>query len=98
MEQRSKELGETHTTARFSLQLEVDRLKRDVDRLEDELVRARKDVGDREGTTRDREDLIHKLQLEVQQLTAQHNTQTQARLGISENSTQRRSCLVTGLK
>ncbi|KAJ8582147.1 hypothetical protein M405DRAFT_868075 [Rhizopogon salebrosus TDB-379] len=33
MEQRSKELGETHTTARFSLQLEVDRLKRDVDRL-----------------------------------------------------------------
>jgi chromosome segregation ATPase len=84
MEQRSKELGETHTTARFSLQLEVDRLKRDVDRLEDELVRARKDVGDREGTTRDREDLIHKLQLEVQQLTAQLNTQTQARLGISE--------------
>jgi chromosome segregation ATPase len=84
MEQRSKEIGETHTTARFSLQLEVDRLKRDVDRLEDELVRARKDVGDREGTTRDREDLIHKLQLEVQQLTAQLNTQTQARLGISE--------------
>jgi hypothetical protein len=33
MEQRSKELGETHTTARFSLQLEVDRLKRDADRL-----------------------------------------------------------------
>lgn len=69
MEQWSKELGEMHTTARFSLQLEVDRLKRDVDRLEDELSRTRKDVGDREGTTRDREDLIHKLQLEVQQLT-----------------------------
>ncbi|KAG0701548.1 hypothetical protein DFH29DRAFT_925819 [Suillus ampliporus] len=84
MEQRSKELGETHTTARFSLQLEVDRLKRDVDRLEDELSRARKDVGDREGTTRDREDLIHKLQLEVQQLTTQLNTQTQARLNLSE--------------
>jgi hypothetical protein len=33
MEQRSKELVETHTTARFSLQLEIDRLKRDVDRL-----------------------------------------------------------------
>ncbi|OJA13113.1 hypothetical protein AZE42_11621 [Rhizopogon vesiculosus] len=64
--------------------LEVDRLKRDVDRLEDELTRARRDVGDREGTTRDREDLIHKLQLEVSQLTTQLNTQTQARLSLSE--------------
>ncbi|KAG2124635.1 hypothetical protein DEU56DRAFT_963486 [Suillus clintonianus] len=84
MEQQSKELRETITTARFSLQLEVDRLKCDVDRLEDELSRTKKDVGDREGTTRDREDLIHKLQLEVQQLTTQLNTQTQARLGLSE--------------
>jgi len=66
MEERSRKLGETHTTARFSLQLEVHRLKRDVDRLEDELARARRDLGDREGTTRDREDLIHILQLEVQ--------------------------------
>jgi hypothetical protein len=32
------------------MQLEVDWLKHDVDHLEDELVRARKDVGDREGT------------------------------------------------
>jgi chromosome segregation ATPase len=100
MKQRSMEVGETHTNARFSLQLEADRLKRDVDRLEDELARARRDVGDREGTTRDREDLIHKPQLEVQQLT----TQTQARLSLSEklDSTQnrrvRRSCLDIGRK
>jgi chromosome segregation ATPase len=95
MEQRSKELGETHTTARFSLQLEVDRLKRDVDRLEDELSRTRKDVGDREGTTRDREDLIHRLQLEVQQLTTQLNTQTQARLSLSEKLDSTQSGLKT---
>ncbi|KAG1862646.1 hypothetical protein F4604DRAFT_1929402 [Suillus subluteus] len=95
MEQRSKELGETHTTARFSLQLEVDRLKRDVDRLEDELSRTRKDVGDREGTTRDREDLVHKLQLEVQQLTTQLNTQTQARLNLSEKLDTTQSSLKT---
>ncbi|KAG1807556.1 hypothetical protein EV424DRAFT_1427466 [Suillus variegatus] len=95
MEQRSKELGETHTTARFSLQLEVDRLKRDVDRLENELSRTRKDVGDREGTTRDREDLIHKLQLEVQQLTTQLNTQTQARLSLSEKLDSAQSSLKT---
>ncbi|KAG1900115.1 uncharacterized protein F5891DRAFT_1128771 [Suillus fuscotomentosus] len=89
MEQRSKELGETHTTARFSLQLEVDRLK------QDELSRTRKDVGDREGTTRDREDLIHKLRLEVQQLTTQLNTQTQARLSLSEKLDSAQSSLKT---
>jgi len=64
--------------------VEVDRLKCDVNRLEDKLARARRDVGDREGTTRDREDLIHKLQLEVQQLTTQLNTPTQARLSLLE--------------
>jgi len=31
----------------------------------------RKDLGDREGIARDREDIIHKLQLEVQQLATQ---------------------------
>ncbi|KAG2085191.1 uncharacterized protein F5147DRAFT_730688 [Suillus discolor] len=86
MEQRSKELGETHTTARFSLQLEVDRLKCDVDRLEDELS---------QGTTRDHEDLIHKLQLEVQQLTTQLSTQTQARLSLSEKLDSAQSSLKT---
>jgi len=95
MEQRSKELGETHTTARFSLQLEVDRLKRDVDRLEDELSRSRKDLGDREGTTRDREDIIHKLRLEVQQVTTQLNAQTQARLSLSEKLDSTQSSLKT---
>jgi len=35
-------VGETHTSARFSLQLEADRLKRDLERVEDELgVRGR---------------------------------------------------------
>ena len=48
IESESKRLGETHTTARFSLQLEVDRLKRDLERLEDDLSRARKEIDDKE--------------------------------------------------
>jgi hypothetical protein len=50
-------------------------LSSDANVVHSKLSRTRKDVGDREGTTRDREDLIHKLQLEVQQLTTQLNTQ-----------------------
>jgi hypothetical protein len=37
LESESKRLGETHTTMRFSLQLEVDSLKWDLERLEDDL-------------------------------------------------------------
>ncbi|KAI6097111.1 hypothetical protein EDD16DRAFT_1697992 [Pisolithus croceorrhizus] len=59
LEQRGQDLkavqdaltGESHTTAKFSLQLEVDRLRRDVQTLEDALTRARQDIAEREGTT-----------------------------------------------
>jgi len=48
MEAESKKLGESHTTARFSLQLEVDRLKRDLERLEDELAARTQGSDERE--------------------------------------------------
>lgn len=84
MESESKRLGETHTTARFSLQLEVDRLKRDLERLEDELTRARKDVDDREAKSRDRDGSIDKLHADNRDLASQLAAQTQARLNVSE--------------
>ena len=84
LEAESKKLGESHTTARFSLQLEVDRLKRDLERLEDELSRARKDLGDREGKGRERDGVIDKLHAENRELASQLAAQTQARLNISE--------------
>ena len=84
VETESKKLGETHTTARFSLQLEVDRLKRDVDRLEDDLKRARKDLEDREGKGRDRDGVIDKLHAENRDLASQLAAQTQARLNVTE--------------
>ncbi|PCH38489.1 hypothetical protein WOLCODRAFT_115591 [Wolfiporia cocos MD-104 SS10] len=84
LEAESKKLGESHTTARFSLQLEVDRLTRDLARVEDELARARRDLGDREGRTRERDSVIDKLHVENRELAAQLAAQTQARLNISE--------------
>lgn len=84
LEAESKKLGESHTTARFSLQLEVDRLKRDLERLEDELSRARKELGDREGKGRERDGVIDKLHAENRELASQLAAQTQARLNVSE--------------
>ena len=83
-ESESKKLGESHTTARFSLQLEVDRLKRDVERLEDELARARRELDDREAKGRDREGVLDRLHAESRDLAAQLAAQTQARLNATE--------------
>ncbi|GJE88186.1 anucleate primary sterigmata protein B [Phanerochaete sordida] len=84
LEKESKQLGESHTTARFSLQLEVDRLKRDVERLEDELRRARKELDERDGRGRDREGVLDRLHAENRDLAAQLAAQTQARLNATE--------------
>ncbi|KAI6027197.1 hypothetical protein EDC04DRAFT_3142904 [Pisolithus marmoratus] len=83
-EEASKRLGESHTTAKFSLQLEVDRMRRDLQTLEDALTRARQDIAEREGTTRERDATIDKLHSEVRDLTTRLGNQTQARLHLSE--------------
>jgi chromosome segregation ATPase len=84
LEAESRKLGETHTTARFSLQLEVDRLKRDVERLQDELSRARKDIEERETAHRERDAAFDKLHAENRDLASQLASQTQARLNVAE--------------
>ncbi|KAJ4481061.1 hypothetical protein J3R30DRAFT_3463923 [Lentinula aciculospora] len=84
LETESKRAGETHSTARFSLQLEVDRLKRDLERLEDELSRARADLNDKDHKGRDRDGTLDKLHAENRDLATQLAAQTQARLNISE--------------
>ncbi|OCH85364.1 hypothetical protein OBBRIDRAFT_798243 [Obba rivulosa] len=84
MEAESKKLGESHTTARFSLQLEVDRLKRDLDRLEDELARSRRELDEREAKAHERDGSLDKLYAENRDLAAQLATQTQAKLNATE--------------
>ena len=84
LEKESRRAGESHTTAKFSLQLEVDRLKRDLERLETDLARARKDVDERENKGRDRDNVLDKLHGENRDLASQLAAQTQARLNLSE--------------
>jgi chromosome segregation ATPase len=84
LETETKRVGETHTTAKFSLQLEVDRLQRDLERLEVDLARARKDLDERDNKGRDRDDVLDKLHTENRDLAAQLAAQTQARLNLSE--------------
>ena len=80
----AKTQGEHATTARFSLQLEADRLKRDLERLEDELARARKDLDERETRMRERDGVIDTLHAENRELAAQVASQSQARLNVSD--------------
>ena len=61
LESEKRKLGESATTDKFSLGLEVDRLRRDLQRCEDELERAREDVRDRERARREREGALDKL-------------------------------------
>jgi hypothetical protein len=80
----AKTQGEHATTARFSLQLEADRLKRDLERLEDELTRARKDLHERETRMRERDGVIDTLHAENRELSAQLAAQSQARLNVAD--------------
>jgi chromosome segregation ATPase len=84
LEAESRRAGETHTTSKFSLQLEVDRLQRDLERLENDLARARKDLEERDTKGRDRDGVLDKLHGENRDLAAQLAAQTQARLNLSE--------------
>jgi chromosome segregation ATPase len=83
-ETESKRMGENHTTAQFSLQLEADRLKRDLERVEDELSRVRKELDDKDVRHRERDSMLDKLHAENLELSSQLAAQTQARLNLSE--------------
>lgn len=48
-------IGDEHTSDRFSLELEIDRLKRDLARCEDDLDAARDDLERREKQSRQQE-------------------------------------------
>ena len=80
-EAESKRLAETHTTATFSLQLETDRMKRDMERLESELTKARQDLSNKDVNVHDR---LDKLYAENRDLQTQLGVQTQARLNVAE--------------
>lgn len=61
LESEKRKLGESATTDRFSLELEVDRLKRDLARCQTELDLATEDVKDKERRRRESEAALDKL-------------------------------------
>src|SRR6266550_43968 len=83
-EKESKLLGESQTTARFSLQLEVDKITRDHQRAQEDLLSARKAVEDKEKRIREKEEIIDGLHAEKLELKSQLAAQTQAKLNVSE--------------
>jgi chromosome segregation ATPase len=84
LEVETRRAGESHTSNKFSLELELDRLKRDVERMEDDLNRARAELADREAQNREREGQMDRLHAANRDLTAELATQTQARLNATE--------------
>ena len=76
--------GENATNDRFALELELDRLKRDLARLDQELARSRQDAELKAEAVRERDMTLATLNSEVKDLNAQLAAQTQARLGLTD--------------
>ncbi|KAB5588769.1 Microtubule organizer protein 1 [Ceratobasidium theobromae] len=72
------------TTDKFSMELELDRLQRDLERCEDELARVRRELADAETRAREREGVVDKMHAEKRDLETQLAVQRQARLNLSE--------------
>ncbi|KAH8827898.1 hypothetical protein DL96DRAFT_1124588 [Flagelloscypha sp. PMI_526] len=83
-ENANRKAGDEATTARFSLQLEVDRLKRDLERVEDDLARARRDLDDKDSSSRQWNADIDRLTVENRQLASQNSSLQQTKLNLSE--------------
>lgn len=58
IQEGSRQLGETHTNDRFALELEVERVRRDLERAEEDLERAKRDLEKKEGVLGQREDAL----------------------------------------
>ncbi|KAG9014667.1 hypothetical protein FRB94_011845 [Tulasnella sp. JGI-2019a] len=84
LESESRKLGESHSTDRFALELETERLRRDLARAEEDLEKAKKELSMREEKAREQESMLDKLHADNRDLRTQVSAQTQARLNLSE--------------
>ncbi|KAG8833328.1 hypothetical protein FRC17_010860 [Serendipita sp. 399] len=80
----SRRLGESVSSDRFALNLELERHRRDIARGEEEIARLKKELEERDARARDREAALDKLHVENRDIAAQLAAQTQARLNLSE--------------
>jgi len=61
LEAETRRAGESHTNDKFSLELELDRFKCDLARMEDNLSHTWAELADREARSRDRDDQLDRL-------------------------------------
>ncbi|CAO1622322.1 unnamed protein product [Jaminaea pallidilutea] len=83
-ENETEQRGRSSATDRHSLELELDRLKRDLARCEQDLARARDDVDRKEEQAREKSAQMSQMYTENCELSAKLATETQTRLGLDE--------------
>lgn len=83
-ENESVRLGQTHSTDRYSLELEIDRLKRDLGRCEVDLDRARKETERKEEGLREKEKMLDDLHAQLRDASSKFAAESQTRLGLEE--------------
>ncbi|EST05588.1 hypothetical protein PSEUBRA_005278 [Kalmanozyma brasiliensis GHG001] len=83
-ENESFRMGQSSANDKYSLELEIDRLKRDLSRCEDDLARARKDLDRKDDALRQKEDTLAQVHSELREVQAKLASEMQSRLGLSE--------------
>ncbi|EPQ30611.1 uncharacterized protein PFL1_02135 [Pseudozyma flocculosa PF-1] len=83
-ENESFRMGQSQANDKYSLELEIDRLKRDLARCEADLERARKEIDRKDDALREKEDALARLQDEQRELAGKLASETQGRMGLNE--------------
>ncbi|EJU05899.1 hypothetical protein DACRYDRAFT_86834 [Dacryopinax primogenitus] len=80
----TRKLSESRTSDQFAMQLELDRVKRDLQRCEADLERVRKELDKREDIIRERENVIAGLHASSRDISSQLAAMTQTKLNLSD--------------
>ncbi|KAI3476077.1 hypothetical protein L1887_62383 [Cichorium endivia] len=83
-ENESFRIGQSSANDKYSLELEIDRLKRDLARCEDDLARARKELDRKDDVLRHKEDALAQMHSELREAQAKLASEMQSHLGLSE--------------
>ncbi|OWT40032.1 hypothetical protein C362_02530 [Cryptococcus neoformans Bt1] len=84
LEDERRKLGDEHTSNRFGLELEIDRVKRDLQRCEDELDIAKRELEKRNENLRDRDIELATMLDKQRDIENRLSSERQGRLNISD--------------
>lgn len=84
IQEGSRRLGENHTNDRFALELEVERVRRDLERAEEDLDRLKRDLDKKEAVLGQREDALAEMHATSRELENKLSAERQARLNLSD--------------